>query len=148
VYPGGELQTGQPPDDYKYLSVTHETSDLDTTLAIAVKIPGLESWVEEESGGRLSTDAINQVHDVEDSVLALGRDGRPAIIYSAGAKNRRSKDLFVAEKHGSKFLVGEQILEVNTEAEDEVEPWTNPDCTVLYFRRGETIFMATYDPGA
>jgi hypothetical protein len=147
VIPFGALQTGTGATDrYQYVVTRHDPRDGGRPyIAVAVDPPENDVWRDEVvSGGVLSTEAINKVHIVSQAVLALGRDGRIAMIYAA-RENGRSQ-LFISDKRNARFEEGIPIIEHNELGEDEVDPWTNPDCSVLYYRRRNILYRAELDP--
>ena len=146
VFPGGALTTGidDPPNTYRYL-VTARVSTEDPkeySIAVAVKPPMLDMWQAEVSGGVITTAALNERQRVTGGALALGTNNRPTLIYAATPKSvMTGSDLYVSQRISGRFQLGVPLVLGGPNGE-ELEPSTNEDCTVLYFRRDDQILEA------
>jgi hypothetical protein len=140
LYPGGALVTGAgTPDEYRYLATTRgQTGD----VAIAVEAPVVDGWRTEIAGGMLSSQAINDVHTVSSAALALGANGKPTLLYAATPRGAATgSDLYVSQRVSGLFQIGVPLA-LEGDNGEELEPSTNADCSVLYFRRGDQILQA------
>ena len=145
VLPGGTLVTGADTmnDKYSYHVTTHHAAEPigKGYLEVEVRLQNM-NWQSEKVSGRLSTDAINQVHEVQQGAIAIGRNMKPTLIYAAKlAGSAGDTDLYVSEKVSGSFVPGVGLRELSSD-QDELDPYTNADCSMIYFRRGEKIFQA------
>jgi hypothetical protein len=65
-------------------------------------------------------------------------------VYSAQIGKEKESRLFASRRTLDEFPAGvELIIDGMDSDSDFTEPWINADCTTLYFRQGETTWMAT-----
>jgi hypothetical protein len=144
VLPGGSLITGENENEYKY-HVTTQTMGTERKVIVVVKTRAMTSWMTEAVSGLPTTAPINETHDVIDGAIALAPapNDRPALVYAAKLRtDSGSSDLYVSQKNQGVWQVGVPLDELSVDGEDEVEPYVNADCSLLYFRRGDKIFQA------
>ena len=143
TYAGSELETMQTFGLSAQVPIIHEPNTAEPPyVGMAERPPNVTTWTEAVSGGRLSTFAINEVHEVTHAVIGRGPNDKIVLLYAARPKrSTESSDLFLSEKEGAFFPVGIPLEAVNT-SDDELEPWISEDCHTLYFRRGDTIMSA------
>ncbi len=106
--------------------------DPDTFLKL--RVADGTAWDEQDRMAAINT---AQIPDLG----VLTRDGL-TLIYSARPRGTLDFDLFISRRTDleASFPVGEPITALNTTTSDEVEPWIEDSCGVLYFRRGPTYF--------
>jgi hypothetical protein len=153
VYPGNELElaTDAPTLFTRYLCVVRVDAALTHTVDVDQRLPADANWHLQKVGTDPATLAINGVHSVQQAVIALGTlptatvEAHPlTLIYSAvplGAPAGTPAHLFVSAHTANGFPVGTQVG-VEIEDGELVEPWVNTSCTILWFRRGDTVYRA------
>jgi len=145
TFAGGEIEIndGFGPDRFfRHIPILHASEQGERFLSIASSEPLAVEWFEPLDEGRLITEEINERHEVTMAALALGPSNDLVMAYAALPEGATAgSQLFLTEKDGKRYPVGALLDELD-EPGDEVEPFLSRDCSKLFYRRGDAIFMA------